>query len=277
MSRISDLIEMRFGIGAEIGGAAPAEGALAAMLGRATRRRFRDRPVADGLLKVLLACAQSAPTKSDLQQYSIVVVKDPAARRTLSELCGGGPQLEQAAVLLVFSADMARNRKITEMRGYAFANNNLDAFLNATVDAALAMQSFIVAAEAVGLGCCPLSVVRNRIAEVSETLALPPGVFPISGLAVGWPAGVATVSMRLPPSVVVHWDRYEDGNLEAEVAAYDERRHGRQPIPPARQRHADRYGVAQFCGWSENAARQLAVAERADFRAFLMRHGFDLA
>ena len=49
MSRISDLIEMRFGIGAEIGGAAPAEGALAAMLGRATRRRFRDRPVAEAV------------------------------------------------------------------------------------------------------------------------------------------------------------------------------------------------------------------------------------
>jgi hypothetical protein len=82
---------------------------------------------------------------------------------------------------------------------------------------------------------------------------------------------------RLPPSVVVHWDRYDDGNLGDEIDAYDQRRHERRPIPPSRQQDVERHGEAAFYGWSENAARQLSHPERAEFREFMKGHGFDLA
>ena len=59
------------------------------------------------------------------------------------------------------------------MRNKPFANDHLDAFLNAAVDAGLVLMNFIRAAEAVGLGCCPISVIRNHIDEVAELLELP--------------------------------------------------------------------------------------------------------
>ena len=65
--------------------------------------------------------------------------------------------------------------------------------------------------------------------------------------------------------------------LADEIDAYDRRRHERQPIAPNKQRNVDLYGAAPFCGWSENAARQLSQPERAGFRDFLKGHGFDLA
>ena len=274
---LADKISERFGFDTGVGDDVPAEGALAAILGRATQRRFRPDPVGDGLLKALLACAQSAPSKSDLQQYSIVVVRDGEKRRAIAELCRDGRQMDEAPELLVFCADMRRGQKIAELRGHPHANNNMDTFLNAVVDGALAMQAFIHSAESVGLGCCPISALRNPIGAVSELLALLPGVFPIAGLCLGWPAEPAAVSMRLPPSVVVHWDRYEDGNLGHEVDAYDRRRHERHPILPGKQRDVERHGEAAFHGWSENAARQLSQPERAGFRDFLKGHGFDLA
>jgi nitroreductase/FMN reductase [NAD(P)H] len=51
---------------------------LAAILDRRVTRRYRPELVPEPLLRTLLAAAQSAPSKSDLQQYSIVVVQDPA-------------------------------------------------------------------------------------------------------------------------------------------------------------------------------------------------------
>ena len=54
------------------------------------------------------------------------------------------------------------------MRGHDFANDNLDSFVNATADAALAMGGFVAAAEAAGLGCCPISLVRNHIEAVEH-------------------------------------------------------------------------------------------------------------
>ena len=82
--------------------------------------------------------------------------------------------------------------------------------------------------------------------------------------------------MRLPPAIVVHRDRYDDSSLESEVDAYDRRRHEIYAIPAQNQRHTDKYGVLDFCGWSENVTRQLSLPERAGFKAFLNKHGFRL-
>jgi len=49
-------------------------------------------------------------------------------------------------------------------RGHTFANDHLDGFFNATVDAAIALEAFVAAAEAAGLSCYPISVIRNHAA-----------------------------------------------------------------------------------------------------------------
>lgn len=279
MTTIAKLIWNRFGLDTQAGAGWEADGgsaALAGLLNRRSSRRYTDEPVPDELLEVLLACAQSAPTKSNLQQYSIIVVSDPGQRKALAPLCPDTGQTEACALFLVFCADLRRNRRIGEFRSHPNDNDNMDSFLNATVDAALAMQCFITAAESVGLGTACISEVRNRIGELSDVLDLPEGVFPISGLTAGWPTADGFINQRIPPSVVVHRDRYDDAALEAEIEAYDKRRHDIFPIAPDKQRHADKYGAAEYCPWSENAARQLSIPERPGFRAYLKSRGFAL-
>jgi len=277
MTDLENLYRQRFGFSPPDFEQPPAGlSAVEHILSRRSVRHFRPKLVGDGLLAALLACAQSAPTKSNLQQYSIVVLKDRRRRARLLELIPQAAWATDAPLLLVFLGDVRRGRRIADQRGYQHRNDNIDTFMNAAVDAALAMQCFINAAEAVGLGCCPLSVVRNRLGELKELLDLPPGVFPIAGLAAGWPEAVPDVSMRLPPQVVVHEDRYDDSGLETAVDAYDDRVFAKAPIPPEKQRHVDRYGVAERGVWSENVARQLSVPERAEFRDWLRRQGLNL-
>src|SRR5262249_23770871 len=146
-------------------------------------------------------------------------------------------------------------------------NGDIEAFLNASVDAALALQTFILAAEAAGLGCCPISVIRNQMETVARELALPDGVFPIAGLCVGYPAGAGYISMRLPPGVPTHPARYDDGTLDQEIDAYDRRRAARHATPREQQRNPDKFGYADFYGWSEDKARQAAEPEGASFAA----------
>lgn len=277
MDTLAALIAARYGETAGDDDGAPApNGTIAGLLARRSLRQYTDRPVPDDLLRTLLACAQSAPTKSNLQQYSIVVVRDPAQRARLAPLCARTSQVESAPLLLVFCADARRGRRICEMRGHAHANDNMDTLLNAAVDAALALGFFAVAAESAGLGCAPLSSLRDEIAGVAEVLGLPDGVFPVAGLMAGWPAAAGYVNQRLPQSVVVHTDRYDESGLGAAIDDYDRRRHAIYPQPPERQRHPDRFGVADPYYWSEGVARQLALPERAAFRDFLLGHGFAL-
>ena len=253
----------------------PAE--IAPLLDRRVTRRYTDQPVPDTLLDALLAAAQSAPTKSDLQQYSVIVMRDRARIKQIADWIGTMDWIATAPVFLVWCGDIRRNQRLCEQHGMPHANNNLDTFLNTAVDCSLAMAQFMAAAEAVGLGSCPISYVRSHIERVTPLLALPPGVYPVAGLSVGWPVFRRPVSMRLPPSVVVHREHYDDGAMPDHVRQYDERRREREPVAPGSLKNNDVYPPREGVGWSENVARQLSVPERFGFAAYLRTRGFDLA
>lgn len=276
MAQLSDLIAKRFGLPSETGRDHLAEGTLADILGRRTYRKYSDEPVSEDLVRVLLACAQSAAAKSDMQQYSIIWLDDPGIRKRLAELSTTA-WMETAPVSLVFCGDIRRAMRLAKFQSVPYGQNTLDSFMNAAIDAALAMQTFSIAAESRGLGVCFVSQVRNHIDQVAKLLGLPPGVFPIAGVTAGWPDESRDAALRLPPSVVVHRNRYDDADLQREIDAYDQRRHAIRPITPDRQMHTNIFGVAAFYGWSANTARRLSQPEgRETLLGFLKNHGFEL-
>ena len=251
--------------------------AIAPLIDRRVTRRYTDQDVPEPLLNALLAAAQSAPAKSDLQQFSVVVMRDRARIRQIADWIGTMDWIATAPVFLVWCGDMRRGQRLCDLHDMPHANNNLDTFLNTAVDCALAMAQFMTAADAVGLGTCPISYVRSHIERVSPLLGLPSCVYPVAGLTLGWPVFRRPVSMRLPPAVVVHRERYNDDALPNELARYDARRRERDPIAPGSLKNNDIYPPREGVGWSENAARQLSVPERFGFAAWLKTRGFDLA
>jgi nitroreductase/FMN reductase [NAD(P)H] len=245
--------------------------ALALLLDRRVTRRYKPDDVPETLLNTVLAGAQSAPSKSDLQQYSIVVTRDARKIARVAEAIGTMPWIREAPVLLLFCGDIRRGRAICAMQGRAHANDSVDTFLNASADAALALAFCIMSAEAAGLGTCPISYVRNHLPLIEELFGVPDGVFPVAGLTLGFPATRNATSPRLPPHVVVHRERYDDSGFAAALPAYDALR------PPGKPRYPEVHGARpKGCSWSENAARQLSVPERAEFRAWLATKGINL-
>ncbi len=248
------------------------------MAGRGSCRNFTGEPVPPQIIETLCALSLCAPTKSDLQQRDIVVVDGETPRKKLHQMLTSGP-LGQSWIsgspnLLVFCGNNRRQRLIHEWRQKPFVNDHLDAFFNATVDAAIAMANFVVAAEAAGLGCCPISAIRNKADEVSKVLLLPDYVFPVVALAIGWPKNKPKISLRQPLSVSLHKDIYREENLQNTIAAYDKRRAGVQPY--AKQRYVQDFGQASTYGWSEDKARQYAKPERENFGEFVRSKKFKL-
>ena len=270
-------LRARFGsdveLGVESGGEVPDDPGLRRMLTRRTQRRYLDRAVPDSLVRLLLAAALSASSKSDFEQASVIWLKDRARRDRLAALFPDMPWIGNAPVFLVFLGDARRLERLGTLRGHAQDNGALEGFFNAAIDGALALQSCILAAEILGLGTCPISVLRNRIDEVAEILELPDKVFPVAGLCLGYPAQPGFISMRLPFEASVHIDRYDDSGLAEAVDAYDRRRDARHSIAD-RQRAPERFGTAQFYGWSEDKARHAMALEGAGFATWLKAHGF---
>jgi FMN reductase [NAD(P)H] len=250
----------------------------AQLAARGVVRSFSADSVPYELLRHLCALALCAPTKSDLQQRDIIIVDDAALKeQILSPLAEGRigqPWLTNVPALLIFCGNNRRQRLWHDWRGIPFANDHLDAFFNASVDAGIALTAFVLAAEAQGLGACPISAIRNRVQAISELLHLPQHVFPVAGLAVGWPVTAPKQSMRLPLDVTVHRNGYREDGLREAVEDYDRRREAAQPY--REQRYVDQFGRSAAYGWSEDKARQYAVPERADFGAYVRGRGFKL-
>ena len=233
---INDLVQQRFGLQAETGTTVGPNEVLAGILNRRSCREYKAESVSDDLLETLFAAAFSAPSKSDLQQASVIQVKDREKQQRIAAMNSSIGWIARAPVFMVWCGDSRRIRRLSAWRKHAFANDHLDAFMNAAVDAGIAMQTFIIAAEAMGLGCCPVSQVRDSIEALSSELGLPEFVFPVAGLCVGWPAEETRISLRLPLSVTRHTDTYDDSELLGQVEAYDRRRELVDQTPPEGQR-----------------------------------------
>jgi len=273
-ARIASALAERFGEKFTVPEAVAGSDEIVHLAEHRSHRKFTREPVAPELLRLLFACALAAPSKSDLQQADIIHVVDRTKVRAIADLIPDMPWIDKAPVFLVFCGNNRRIRQIGEWRGKPFVNDHLDHFMNAAVDAGIVMMNFIRAAEAAGLGACPISAVRNHSQAVSDLLALPDCVFPVAGLVAGYPAENRSISVRLPLSVTVHTDRYDEAKLRERIDDYDRRRHALQPY--RRQRHATRYKDSAFYGWSEDKARHYSVPEREDFGAFIRARGFSL-
>jgi nitroreductase len=269
---IRDSLNRRFGETLPVDESLSGLDELARLAGRRVHRRYADRAVDADLLRLLCACALSAPSKSDLQQADILIASK-ADQATIADLIPDQPFIRTAPAFLVFLANGRRLPEIAKMRGKPFPNDHLDQFFNAAVDAGIVLASFIRAADAVGLGTCPISVIRDHSAKVSEMLDLPERVIPVAGMTIGWPSEAGHISARLGLENTVHDGKYDEGDLAARIDAYDRRRAAIHPYKP---RDPARWGDVAFYGWSEDKARQYGVPQRADFGAFVQKKGFRL-
>src|SRR3977135_2791204 len=274
MSAYEDVIQRRFGDGGPSGEGAVENDFIRRVSSTKTAPRYIDAIPSDSLLYLLVAAALSSSAKSDFQQASILRVNDSTQRATIGKLFPAMPWIGLSPAFFVFLGDARRLQRIGELRGKPVRNGTLEGFFNASVDAALAMQTMILCAESAGLGVCPISVIRNQIDKVAAILELPDLVFPVAGLCLGYPQGEGYVSLRLPRRARTHSDQYDDSALAAAIDDYDRRRNERHAIPRDQPRSNAEFGDAAFYGWSEDKARQAAKAEGAAFPPYLRSLGF---
>lgn len=197
---------------------------LATILNHRSVRAFRPDALPDGTLELLIAAAQSASTSSNLQLWSVVAVQEPGHKAHLATLAGDQQFIRDAPLLLVWLADLARLDAIAAERQQTVEGTQyLEEFIVGVVDAALAAQSALIAAESLGLGAVYIGAMRNLPEQVAAALRLPPHVFAVFGMAVGWPdpARATDIKPRLPQGVVLHRETYDAAAVHDAVERYN--------------------------------------------------------
>lgn len=197
---------------------------IATLLSHRSVRAYLPRALPDATIETLVAAAQSASSSSNLNLWSVIAVTDPGLRAELARLAGDQRHIAEAPLILLWVADLARARKIGEReRAPTDALDYLDSFLTASIDAGLAAQNAVIAAESLGLGTVYIGALRNKPEEVAVLVDLPHQTLVVFGLVIGWPdlARPTSIKPRPAQAAILHQDRYTNASEAAAVADYD--------------------------------------------------------
>jgi nitroreductase len=198
---------------------------LETILNHRSVRAFLPRPLPEGTLELLIAAAQSASSSSNLQFWSVVAVQEPERKSRLADLAGQQQFIRDAPLLLVWLADLSRLHRIAaEHQAQVDGTHYMEEFIVGIVDAALAAQSALIAAQSLGLGGVYIGAMRNLPEAIAEELRFPPHVFAVFGMSIGWPDPdrPTDIKPRLPQSLVLHREVYDAGSRSEEVAGYNQ-------------------------------------------------------
>ncbi|HMF66908.1 MAG TPA: nitroreductase family protein, partial [Phyllobacterium sp.] len=161
--RISSLLQQRYGTQQELSGSLPETKVIETLLNHRSVRFYLPQSVPAPAVELAISAAQSAPSSSNLQAWSVVAIEDKDRKARINAVAGNQKQIEQAPLLLVWLADLARLRGITDAQGSpAEGLEYLESFLLAIIDATLAAQNAVVAFESLGLGTCYIGALRNN-------------------------------------------------------------------------------------------------------------------
>ncbi|MBO6518502.1 MAG: NADPH-dependent oxidoreductase [Rhodospirillales bacterium] len=241
---------------------------IEALLNRRSIRKYADTPVTDDHVNAILGAALRAPTSSNVQAYSVVVVRDPAIKEEIAVPCGNQQHIVSCPVFLAFLADLTRIEAAFQRHGHTADNNNLEMGLVATIDAALVGMSAYVAAESLGIQGVMIGAVRNDPEKIAEILGLPNRVYAVFGMCLGFPDQAPKQKPRMPVSGIVHHDRYD---ADASLAVLD-------PYNAQLRAHYEAIGKETTAdSWSDEVDAKLSAKARDGLRAALKARGFDFS
>ena len=151
------------------------QAAIENIMTRTSIRQYKDQPVEDEKIDIMLKAAMAAPTAVNLQPWHFIVITD---KETIGVLSGRQPT--NAPLLIAVCGD-------TDKTTMPDGNGKLPDFWIQDVSAAT--ENLLLAAPALGLGAVWTGVypVMERTAEVANVLNCPKNIVPLALVRVGYP------------------------------------------------------------------------------------------
>ncbi|MBM7643901.1 FMN reductase (NADPH) [Scopulibacillus daqui] len=237
-------------------------------------RSFEDKKLTGEQIEVIVKSAQAASTSSFIQAYTIIGITDREKKEKLAELAGHQRYVAENGHLFVFCSDLHRHKLAAEIEGLETEDiltsiESTEMFMVSCIDAALAAQNAVIAAESMGLGICYIGGIRNNLHEVTKLLKTPDRVIPLFGLCVGYPAKAAAQKQRLPFENIYHQEAYvqDDEALKEQLKQYNH---------DIAAYYKERTGGKRADRWTEQIASKVSHPTRMYMKQFLQSKGLPL-
>ncbi|WP_449536863.1 oxygen-insensitive NADPH nitroreductase [Ferdinandcohnia sp. Marseille-Q9671] len=233
-------------------------------------RKFEEKGLTDEQIHTIVECAQAASTSSFIQAYSIIGVKDKERKQKLAEIAGNQAYVAENGHFFVFCGDLHRHDIISDLEDKELSTSleSTEKFMVAVIDAALAAQNAVLAAESMGLGACYIGGLRNNLDEVCKVLNIPPYVIPLFGVAVGYPAQMPDKKPRLPLEHVYHEEQYEQDTKKYKQGL-------KQYNETISEYYTKRTNGKRSDTWTAQMASMLDKPKRMYMKDFVTKQGFN--
>ena len=193
-----------------------------------------------------------ASSWKNFQSYSVIVVRSQEKKDTLYEF-GASRSHSPVSCFPSLCRRFEPSRKGEHrLHTDTFQPQGVEGLLISSVDAALAGQNALLAAESLGYGGVIIGLVWYKSEEVAELFNLPDYTYPVFGMALGVPNQEHEVKPRLPLNQVVFEEEYREQSTDA-IEAYD-------------RVQADYAGARATTSWSQRLAEQFGQAEPSSTR-----------
>ena len=173
-------------------------------------RRFTEEQISDQELRAIIDAGRAASSWKNFQSYSIIVVRSKEKKEAL----------RQSSAFLLFVGDLNRAQKGVQLHTEDFYPEGPENLLISSVDAALAGQNTLLAAESLGYGGVIIGLVRYAASQIAELFKLPDYTYPVFGIALGTPNQNHAVKPRLPYEAVVFEEEYREQD-DSVIQVYD--------------------------------------------------------
>ncbi len=200
-----------------------------------TIRRFTGEPVDDATLTRCLEAATWAPSGANAQAWRFVVLRSPELRAVVARAAAHSLEVIEPVYGMARPADddhsrRARTNRATyelhdragEFTSVLFAQQRFPTASELLLGGSIfpAMQNFLLAARAQGLGACPTSWASyGGEPLLREAVGVPDDWMLAGHVVVGWPRGRHGPVRRRPLADVVAVDRWDGPSGEAIGAA----------------------------------------------------------
>jgi FMN reductase (NADPH)/FMN reductase [NAD(P)H] len=190
------------------------------ILNRKSVRAYETMPIAEDEVDEILRAAMRAPTAGNMMLYSIIHVRDQAAKETLARTCDNQPFIAKAPLVLLFLADYQRwydyfmlsgAEELCRERGEPLRRPEEGDLFLACCDALIAAQTAVLAAESMGIGSCYIGDIMENYEIHRELFELPRYGFPICLVCFGYPTKQQQerpLTTRFRKDFIVFEDKY---------------------------------------------------------------------
>ena len=244
---------------------------ITGMLNRRSVRHFTDQKPENEVVESVVRAGQQAPFAS--QMYSVLLSRKKKAPF-------GAP------LWFTICVDVHKMELFMAQRGWKVVTNDLHLLIFGIQDAAYMAENMVMAGESLGLGSCFLGAAPYLATKIAREFKLPPRVFPLVQLVMGYPDEELPPRPRYPLWFTLFEDRYPEFSeeqvgeamrvMDEGYLAQDYYRKSRAKIRLENER-PETFTYDNY-SWTEHISRKWGqwYPSPEDIQAQLKARGFDL-